>query len=196
MKSSTHMTLGNFLSYSYLQDYPLIYRKAFTLGCIQPDKNPTTYLKGSFRWQWFRGHNWENAKKYIHRSSKRLQNRKQLRLLDFYQLGKLIHYIADAFTYAHNKQYNDSLTAHRGYEQDLDASLEHHLLLFGNEVGSEFLSAVSLIDYINVNHKEYMDSIPCLQNDVQYCLKTSAQVLQILLQDKIPHQYRRKISIL
>jgi hypothetical protein len=172
------------LNYTYLQGYPAIYRKAFIFGCIQPDKNLTTYLKGSIQWQWFRGHNWDNAKKYIQKVSERLQRRKHLHLIDYYRLGKLIHYTADSFTYAHNKHYADNLSAHRGYERDLDSYLEHHLLLNADEIKFEIDPAVSVSDFIRSHHSQYMCDSPCIQNDVKYCIQMCTQVLQILLQAK------------
>lgn len=179
------MTLGIFLSYTYLQGYPAIYRKAFIFGCIQPDKNPITYLKGSSHFRWFRGHNWDNAKKYIQKTSQRLHYRKSFNLIDYYRLGKLIHYTADSFTYAHNKHYTDSLCAHRAYERDLDSYLEHHLLLNADEITYRLDPAVSVSNYVREHHKQYMCVTPCIHNDVKYCIKMSTQVLLSLLRTKM-----------
>jgi len=184
MKSNSHRTLGRYLIDTYMQEYPDFCRKAFTIGCIQPDKNPTTYLKGSFRWQWFRGHNWDNAKRYIRKSGDRLQNRRELRLLDYYRLGKLIHYTADAFTYAHNKHYTDNLSAHRDYERNLNSRLEDYLEQFSTDLGIIFDPNGSVSDFISKNHKRYMGHLPCIENDMEYCVRMCAQVLQMLLQSK------------
>lgn len=184
MKSCSHYSLGHYLTDTYLQEYPKFFRQAFSLGCIQPDKNPTTYLKGSFRWQWFRGHNWDNAKNYIRRTGNHLQARKKLKLLDFYRLGKLIHYTADAFTYAHNKNYTDSLSAHRSYESDLHNQLEMFLADHACDFQIGFEPNDSISDFISKNHKRYMRHLPCLENDMEYCVRMCAQVLQLTLQSK------------
>lgn len=184
MKSCSHRTLGQYLTNTYLLDYPQFCQKAFSLGCIQPDKNPTTYLKGSFHWQWLRGHNWDNAKKYIRKTGDRLQARRRLKLLDFYQLGKLIHYTADAFTYTHNKTYTENLSAHRGYESDLHGKLEAYLMELSNDYGIVFDPNGSVSDFISNNHRRYMRHLPCMDNDMDYCVRMCVQVLQLMLQSK------------
>ena len=184
MKSCSHRTLGQFLTDKYLHEYPRFCRHAFSLGCIQPDKNPTTYLKGSLRWQWMRGHNWDNAKAYIRKTGNHLQARKKLKLLDFYRLGKLIHYTADAFTYSHNKHYTDNLSAHRSYERDLHRKLEQYLAEHVHEFQICLDSNGTISDFISKNHKRYMLCLPCIDNDTDYCVRMCAQVLQLMLQSK------------
>ena len=45
----------------------------------------------------------------------------------YYTLGKLTHYLADAFTYPHNENYPDSLLDHRRYEDGLREYLAVYL---------------------------------------------------------------------
>lgn len=184
MKSCSHRTLGQYLTDTYLQDYPKYCRRAFSIGCIQPDKNPTTYLKGSIHSQWLRGHNWDNAKKYIRKTGNHLQARKELKLLDFYRLGKLIHYTADAFTYSHNNNYTENLSAHRSYECDLHSKLEKYLSDQCDDFRIVLHPNGSVSDFISKNHKRYMHHIPCADNDMDYCVRMCAQVLQLMLQSK------------
>lgn len=127
MNANSHRQIGLYLKKQYMLHIPQRYIHAFLLGCIEPDKNPTTYLKGSVRSQWLRGHNWGNSQKYIKRISRRLEQKQLFKLLDFYNLGKLIHYTADAFTYAHNRHFLNNLRAHREYESKLDGYLGHYL---------------------------------------------------------------------
>lgn len=184
MKSCSHRTLGQFLTTTYLQKYPKFCRSAFSFGCIQPDKNPTTYLKGSLQWQWLRGHNWDNANQYIRKTGNRLQARKNLKLLDFYRLGKLIHYTADAFTYAHNNNYTQNLSAHRNYESCLHSKLEEYLADLSNDFRIAFDPSDSVAEFIVKNHKRYMGHLPCVDNDMEYCVRMCAQVVQLMLQSK------------
>lgn len=184
MKSNSHRTLGQYLVATYLQEYSGVCQKAFSIGCIQPDKNPATYLKGSLRWQWCRGHNWDNAKAYIRRSGDHLQDCTHLNILDFYRLGKLIHYTADAFTYAHNKHYSLDLASHRDYERHLDAKLASYLLELNEDYDIKFDPNGSVSDFISNNHRRYMHHIPGQENDMNYCVRICSQVLQLLLQSK------------
>ena len=79
------------------------YELAFLFGSFQPDCNPLTYLKGSLRAYKFRGHNYSNSQYYIQRHIRSLQRRKRWNLWQYYTLGKLTHYLADAFTVPHNE---------------------------------------------------------------------------------------------
>ena len=105
MRGKSHRCLGKYLVQHYMSDTPERYVKAFLLGCIEPDRNPATYLKGSIRCQWLRGHNYRNARRFMRAISARLEKKEKLGLFDYYTLGKLIHYTTDAFTYAHNDTF-------------------------------------------------------------------------------------------
>ena len=85
---------------------------AFLFGSFQPDCNPLTYLKGSLRAYKLRGHNYSNSQCYIYSRISRLQRRDRWTIWQYYTLGKLTHYLADAFTYPHNENYPDSMLCH------------------------------------------------------------------------------------
>lgn len=103
------------------------YELAFLFGSFQPDCNPLTYLKGSRRARKLRGHNFTNSRLYIESHIKLLQARTRWNIWQYYTLGKLTHYLADAFTYPHNEHYPESLIAHRQYEADLRQYLADYL---------------------------------------------------------------------
>ena len=44
MRGKSHRCLGKYLVQHYMSDTPERYVKAFLLGCIEPDRNPATYL--------------------------------------------------------------------------------------------------------------------------------------------------------
>jgi hypothetical protein len=92
---------------------------AFLFGSFQPDCNPLSYLKGSLRAKRFMGHNFTNSQRYINSRILRLQRRTRWTCWQYYTLGKLTHYLADAFTFPHNDTYPDSLMEHRRYEDAL-----------------------------------------------------------------------------
>ncbi len=119
MTAYTHRLLGRYIVENYFQGRPKRYIFAFIFGCIQPDRNPATYLKGSLTNTWFRGHHYDSSKKFLAKLCRRLECKTRLNTFDFYSLGKLIHYTADAFTYSHNRHFTKSLTEHRRYERKL-----------------------------------------------------------------------------
>ena len=75
MRGKSHRCLGKYLVQHYMSDTPERYVKAFLLGCIEPDRNPATYLKGSIRCQWLRGHNYRNARRFMRAISARLEKK-------------------------------------------------------------------------------------------------------------------------
>lgn len=177
MRGESHRSLGRYLADKYMTDTPKRYVRAFQLGCIEPDRNPITYFKGSIRSQWLRGHNYGNAKRYMFRIARRLERKDQLNLLDYYTLGKLIHYTTDAFTYAHNKEFATSLGDHMEYE----TALQHHFLAYmqtNPKVRAE--DAGSVMDAIRIYHREYIQKPANIHTDTKYALKACCCVLALL----------------
>lgn len=94
-------------------DYPIEYRlkKVVVLGSVEPDYNPATYLRGSIKRQRFRGHNYENTRECIFKLVQKIQNKKMSERKKCYLLGKVLHYIADAFTFPHNSEFSGSIVS-------------------------------------------------------------------------------------
>ena len=182
MRGKSHISLGQYLLEQYLPDLPGHYRKAFLFGCIQPDRNPATYLKGSFRFQWLRGHNYPNASRFMHRIAGRLENKKKLKLYDFYTLGKLIHYTADAFTHAHNPSFSKPLWAHRAYEARLHTCFLDYL--YTNPHVTVRID-LSVMDSIISCHREYSTGAGNIHRDCRFALEACCCVLAVLLTPKI-----------
>ena len=178
MKSISHRLLGEHLAARYMQNLPSSYAKAFLLGCIQPDKNPTTYLKGSLRKQWLRGHNWENSRRFICRTVKQLERKVLFKHTDYYRLGKLIHYTADAFTYVHNNHSGANLQQHRRYEDALHISL---LSCLQQTSLDKIAPADSVMGTIRKYHNSYMGQPPRIHTDLQYCLSVCHYIMCSLM---------------
>ena len=168
MKAYTHKQLAKYFIKNYFQALPKLYSKAFLIGCIEPDRNISTYLKGSIKYQWLRGHNWTNTKKYILRLAQRLEHKKHMKLMDYFLLGRLTHYLADAFTFAHNAQFGHDLRIHRAYENALMIHMDtrlrmHHKIPMTNSIPLE--------TYINVCHDHYISKPKSAQGDSEYILQ-------------------------
>lgn len=177
MRGKSHRCLGQYLTDHYLSDVPKRYVKAFQLGCIEPDRNPITYLKGSFRCQWLRGHNYRNARRFMRAISFRLERKEKLNLYDYYTLGKLIHYTTDAFTYAHNADFPTDLSDHKKYE---DALQEHFLEFMAQDPQVDTLVARSIMGTICSYHREYEQLESNIQNDSKFALTACCCVLAVL----------------
>ena len=177
MRGKSHCQLGSFLAATYFPHIPAVYRRAFLLGCIEPDRNFATYFKGSIRAQWLRGHNFENAKRYMARIARRLENKPRWNALDYYTAGKLIHYTTDAFTYAHNSSFPVSLQEHKKYED----ALQVYFLRFLQGRGTpEKLPAHSVMDTISKHHEDYLARTPDIDRDSRYAFSVCCCVARML----------------
>ncbi len=177
MRGKSHRCLGRYLVEHYLPDIPKLYSAAFQLGCIEPDRNPVTYLKGSLRCQWLRGHNYRNARRFMRAISWRLERKDRLNVFDYYTLGKLIHYTADAFTYAHNTDFPTQLSDHREYE----VALQHHFLDFMQQDPQvDPMVAKNIMSAICSYHRDYEQTESNIHNDCKFALAACCCVLAVL----------------
>lgn len=182
MRGKSHRCLGEFLVQRYMKNVPNHCVHAFLLGCIEPDHNPATYLKGSLRCQWLRGHNYRNARRYMRKLSWQLEKKKTLTCLDFYALGKLIHYTADAFTYAHNLHFPSDLSGHRDYEEQLQ---EHFLAYLQQDPKIDIHLAENIMEALGRYHREYCTLDQNIHTDTKYVLTACCCILAILLSKSI-----------
>lgn len=178
MRGKSHICLGHYLIDHYMQDLSPACAHAFLFGCIQPDRNPATYFKGSVRHQWLRGHNYRNARRFMSRISRRLEQKQQWNLFDYYTLGKLIHYTADSFTYAHNHTFPEGLREHRDYEIALQ---EHFLSFLQLDPQVDIRFAKSIMDTIGRYHREYLEETGNISRDSHFALQACCCVLAILI---------------
>jgi len=147
---------------------------AFLFGSFQPDCNPFTYLRGSLHGQGLHGHNFSSTRTYISRHIQKLQRRQRWHLWQYYTLGKLTHYLADAFTYPHNDHFPEGLLDHHRYETDLRRYLEGYL-------GQRRLQALrcrDLLDAIEDLHRQYLtDEGAGLGLDARYILTATSLLM-------------------
>ena len=154
------------------------YEWAFLFGSFQPDCNPLTYLKGSLRAYKFRGHNFSNSQAYINNHIRRLQQRTRWSIWQYYTLGKLTHYLADAFTFPHNENYPDSLIAHRAYEDALRVYLAEYLRnrTLRLERARQDLTLAS-----DELHRRYMETQADVNQDARYILEANLLLMAACL---------------
>ena len=178
MKQESHRRLGRYLMEQLQQQPKRRHSTAFFIGCVEPDRNPLSYLKGSIRAKWFYGHNYQNAERWIDRTIRRLQRRQNWNFFDYYCLGKLIHYTSDAFTYVHNNCFNESIQAHRAYENDLQSLFFQRM----QERRAERIARLrNLADGFRAMHEQYLNADADIHRDCQYILDMTSRVFRQLL---------------
>ncbi len=174
MQKRSHKLLANMLLKSEDGFRTKRYEWAFLFGSFQPDCNPFSYLKGSIRATRFGGHNYSNSKHFICRHIEKLQTRKRWNIWHYYTLGKMTHYLADAFTFPHNTHYTDSMLAHHVYETDLRGYLEKYM-----EARTMRHKAFreNVVESLTQLHDYYMQSAADQAMDVQYILEATAMLM-------------------
>lgn len=177
MRGKSHHRLGQYLLQHYMNNVPNLYQKAFLIGCVEPDRNPITYLKGSIRCQWLRGHNYRNARRFMRSISWRLEKKERLNVYDYYTLGKLIHYTTDAFTYAHNDTFPTNLADHREYEMELQ---KHFLSYIEEDPQVDPKIARSIMEAIYSYHQEYEELDANIHIDSRFALAACCCVIAVL----------------
>ena len=177
MRAKSHRLLGQFLAQRYLTDIPQPCIRAFLAGCTQPDKNPTTYLKGSLRSRWLHGHDYANASRYMRRIILRLNRKHCWNPLDYYTLGKLIHYTADAFTAAHGEHFDGDLFKHRRYECQLHHYFSAHLTCRATSYPAIHGCPMATIRHY---HRQYRKCLPGIFTDTDFCIGVSCLITEML----------------
>ena len=174
MQKRSHRLLASMLLQSRAGFSARRYEVAFLFGSFQPDCNPLSYLKGSRRAQLLRGHHYENSYPYLYSRILRLQRCRRWTLWHYYTLGKLTHYLADAFTYPHNSGYHDSMLAHHRYEAALRLRFAQELEDFIPGVETRRADLVSALEQL---HRSYAAQASNLGRDVRYILKANALLM-------------------
>ena len=147
---------------------------AFLFGSFQPDCNPLSYLKGSLRASKFRGHNYTNSLPYIESRIARLQRRSSWTMWQYYTLGKLTHYLADAFTYPHNEHWPDSLMDHHRYETDLRQYFSDYM---AHRTPRQLKAAQELTAALEELHRQYMENCSTTGRDTRYILMATRMLM-------------------
>ncbi len=169
MISKDHEAVGEYLLSKMSLEMSENEKRAFLFGNIEPDLNPFTYLRGSIRNQTFRGHNYENSHAYIRLLIYQVEHRRVNGIMHYYLLGKLMHYIADAFTHPHNRAFKGTLREHCQYERVLHTHMQEALIKERN-VEPSYNYKNSLMRQIEQMHADYEKEQAGYQIDCDYII--------------------------
>lgn len=174
MQKRSHKLLASALLRSQQGFASRRFEWAFLFGSFQPDCNPFSYLKGSLRAKKFGGHNYSNSQPYIDSRILKLQRRERWSVWQYYTLGKLTHYLADAFTSPHNEIFTNGLLDHHQYETALRRYLEDRLACHPLHRAA---ARRDLTEVLAQLHRQYMAGNADLQRDTQYILQATTLLM-------------------
>lgn len=174
MQKRSHKLLASALLRSQQGFEAKRFEWAFLFGSFQPDCNPLSYLKGSLQAKVFGGHNYTNSRHYIDTHIEKLRRRARWSVWQYYTLGKLTHYLADAFTYPHNEGFSASSLSHHQYETALRLYLADYLSRRTPQRAAACSDPAAAIMEL---HRQYADAAGNPRRDVRYILQATALLM-------------------
>lgn len=190
MRKKSHVLLGRYLADQMSEVYSLQqHRKAFCLGNIMPDLRPSFLTT---RHEFFGTFNQLQSKmrELVEKNPEEENARVYWR-----RFGEVMHYMADYFTFPHNRTYKGSLVEHNSYEAELKNRLKE-CILSGRadsqlEEAKHFDSFEELVEYIRERHAYYLESPRCIADDIllysESMLSGDTGNLSVMCQKTIPY---------
>ena len=180
VRKKSHILLARYLADQMPANESLqSHRKAFCLGNILPDIQPSFVTK---RHEYFGTFDEVQGKiRRLVQSGAGYNDRVFWR-----RSGEVMHYMADYFTFPHNRTYKGSLAEHNSYEAELKNRLKE-CILSGRadsqlEEAKHFDSFEELVEYIRERHTCYLESPRCIADDIRFILRVCYQVVQGIFQ--------------
>ena len=181
MRKKSHILLARYLADQLTVDESLqSHRKAFCLGSILPDIRPSFVVKKHEYFSTF-GEIQEKMLQLVEHGP--LEGKERVYWRNF---GEVLHYVADYFTFPHNRTYTGSLYEHSQYEKILKQRLK--ICIKSGAAGAYvfrdvyFKNLEELTEFIQVSHTSYLRKKRNITEDIQYILMVCYQVRQGVVQ--------------
>ena len=180
LRKKSHILLARYLADQMPANESLqSHRKAFCLGNILPDIQPSFVTK---RHEYFGTFDEVQGKiRRLVQSGAGYNDRVFWR-----RSGEVMHYIADYFTFPHNKTFDGTFYQHNTYEKHLKNELKAFVLEGKADVYAEkkihFETLNQLLQYIKEHHRRYLNCKRNIDDDIHYILTVCYQVFQGLFQ--------------
>lgn len=201
MQTKDHLALGRYLAHTFDIDNSACYA-AFILGNIMPDINKFSYIRGYFQlldadrrkktrrhlsWNDHRrmligGHTAEGSRVFVNRIYRTLVRKKHLTALDYYRIGKAMHYLADRFTFPHTMEYGDGFFSHVHYEKQLHYHMYNMIVRVPN-VREAVKKCFHDVDF-NSMYRSYRRDAGKPEHDCLYILAVSIAYFENILYNK------------
>ena len=122
MRKKSHISLAKHIV--DISDLPNLskHKKAFYVGSVLPDCKPSFITKRHEINETF-----DLVEKGIRKLTQEYSSPKELSTMYFEKLGEVVHYIADYFTFPHNKEYPGNMAEHCIYEGELKHKLRAYI---------------------------------------------------------------------
>ena len=172
MRTADHMNLSRYIMDHMDAGASKLQKAAFIFGSIEPDINMLTYFRGSIHGEEkLRGHNYENVQKYMEKLTNKLTKKFEKGgmgiIRQSFLLGKLVHYVADSFTYPHNSIFPGNLGEHCQYETELHDYVNK--MISSDNVNLDSIDdGIDIVEYLEGIHYRYVNETPGCENDYRH----------------------------
>ena len=189
MRKKSHISLAkHIVDCSKIQNFSK-HKKAFYVGSILPDCKPSFLTKRHEIDETF-----DLVVKGIEKLTKGYKSIEELSTMYFTKLGEVVHYVADYFTFPHNKEYLGNMTEHCIYEGKLKHKLREYIqnitlketeewkkgTWFEQE--REFTSVADICDFIRKAHDWYIhQETHTIEADCRYIVEVCSKLVQAIL---------------
>ncbi|MGN0348303.1 MAG: zinc dependent phospholipase C family protein [Roseburia sp.] len=191
MRKKSHISLARYMVDTLNDENLKKYKLSFYLGSILPDIKPSFVYKRHEITETFSA-----VQRHIKRLSegkKFIEKKKNRRY--YRDLGQISHYLADYFTFPHNKIYPGSLKDHCSYEEQLKRDLRsylksdeaaHRLWMETAEPAKwakeqKFENAEAICGFIRKCHEEYVERTHGVDNDILHIVSVNHRALEAMM---------------
>lgn len=189
MRKKSHISLAkHIVNVSTMQNFDK-HKKAFYIGSILPDCRPSFLTKRHEINATF-----DLVKNGIERLTQGYDHIEELSTAYFTRLGEVVHYVADYFTFPHNKEYPGNMKQHCIYEGELKHKLREYIrnITESNihnwkekmqfEEIEQFHSVADICEFIRKAHENYIhQEVHSVEADCRYIVEVCSKIAMAIL---------------
>lgn len=190
MRKKSHISLARHIVATTDDAELKKHRFLFYIGSVLPDIKPSFLYKRHEMTSTFPA-----ISKHIERLSEGEKVLKHKNRKYYLDLGQISHYLADYFTFPHNRTYPGSLKDHCSYEEKLKLDLRKYIKsgrAAKQQIKKEkFENAKELCDFIQRAHDDYLAHKHDVEDDIRHIVevnrKALAGMMDVLAEKRIEH---------
>jgi len=180
MRKKSHISLAKYLLKSMNVEGLFNHKKSFYIGSILPDCVPSFIT---------RRHTIDETFEILENEIKKITEDYEAErgLTRYYSrhLGVITHYIADYFTYPHNRTFTGTMKEHCVYERDLKFALKEFVksedAIKTRDKSRTLETVEEILQFIRQMHEEYLKVVGKIKNDCMYIVELCHKVVDAIL---------------
>lgn len=174
MRKKSHISLARYLVHNVKDENLQKHKWSFYLGSILPDIKPSFIYKRHEITATY-----PKLRKEIEKLSEGKKHHGKKGRAYFLDLGQVTHYLADYFTYPHNKTFHGGFREHCSYEERLKRDLRAYLKKGGGKHEKvEFHSPEALCSFIQKTHDDYNKKKHDVEGDIRHIVEVNQKAVE------------------